>query len=137
MNNQQLDKKLRQDAARVKKDLSALMEHGTTRVNRYVESVAQSTGSTQKELTARVEDDVAQLSKEFEKLKGNATMVQKDIGRLMRQSQATANKVAARVTGRRRTSFFSRPWVRYSLVGLSLALVMGFALGSARRLHQI
>ncbi len=138
MNDQQLDKKLRKDAARVKKDLRALMEDGTTRVNRYVDSVSQSTGKTQKELTARVGDDVSQLSKGFEKLMDSATgMMQKDVEPVMRHYKTTAQKAVAKVIGKRRPSFFSRPGVRYTLAGLSLALVMGLVLGSARWLRQI
>ncbi len=136
MNNQQLDKKLHQDAARVKKDLSALVEHGTTRVNRYVDSVSQTTGKTQRELIARMEDDVTQLSKEFEKLKGSATATMKnDVRPVWRRYKSTAQKVANKVTGKR-TSFFERRAVRFTMLGVMLSLAVVIFLGVVKPINR-
>ena len=44
MNDQQLEKKLRKDAAKVKKDLHTLVRDSTIRLGRYEDGVRQTTG---------------------------------------------------------------------------------------------
>src|SRR5450759_4663303 len=113
MNDQQLEKKVRKDAAKLKKDLSNLMEDSATQLSRY-------------------EDSVSQLSEGIEKLTGDAretmvgaaALVKKDVGHGLSQYNAKLQKVADKVPaglGKKAARF---PWV-----AISIALVVGFLLG--------
>jgi len=104
MNEQQQENQVRQDAARVKKDLNTLLG------NR-----------------------VSQLSEGFEKLTDDAKdsmvgaveTVKKDVGFRLNQYNAKAQEVVDKVPGG-----FSDKATKYPWVALSLAVGVGFLLGS-------
>jgi ElaB/YqjD/DUF883 family membrane-anchored ribosome-binding protein len=133
MNDLQLEKKVRKDTAKVKKDLSTLMADSTARVTRYENTVGQATGKAKEDLANWVEANVSQLSEEFEKLAGDAkesvvgaaTTVKKDVGHGLSQYNTKAQEVADKVPGSFGKKAASYPWV-----AITIALVFGFLLGS-------
>ena len=133
MNDQQLATKVRRDGARVKKDLTTLVEDGTAQISRFEDKVSQAPGKAKEDLTTWVEDGVSQLSEGFEKLTGDAretvvgaaATVKKDVGHGLSQYNTKAQEVADKVPGG-----FGEKAARYPWVAISLALVVGFLLGS-------
>ncbi len=133
MNDQQLATKVRHDGARVKKDLTTLVEDGTAQISRFEDKVSQAPGKVKENLTTWAEDGVSQLREGFEKVTGDAreavvsatTVVKKDVGHGLSQYNAKAQEVADRVPGGFGKKAASYPWV-----AISLALVVGFLLGS-------
>ena len=132
MNDQKLDNKIRQDAAKVKKDLNNLVEDSAVRLSRYGDNVSQATGKAKEDVTTWVEDGVSQLSDGFEKLKGDAresvvsaaATVKKDVGHGLSHYNAKAQEVADKVPGG-----FGKKAARYPWVAISIALAVGFMLG--------
>ena len=132
MNDQRLEKKLRQDAVKVKKDISILAGDTAARMSRFEDSVSRATGKAKEDLTTWVEDGVSQWSDGVEKLTGDvkqtvvdtAATVQKDVGRGLSQYNAKAQKVADKVPGS-----FGKKVVRNPWVAISMALAVGFLLG--------
>jgi hypothetical protein len=137
MNDQQLDKKVRKDAAQVKKDLNILVKDSAIRFNRLVDNVGQNSGKTREDLSSRMEDGIVLLSKGIEKLTGDArdtmagtvSSVKKDVGHGLRQYNVKAQKIANRVTGRNSMGF-GKQAIRTTILGIVLALGVGFVLGS-------
>jgi len=132
MNDQQLATKVRRDGARVKKDLTTLVEDGTAQISRFEDKVSQAPGKAKEDLTTWVEDGVSQLSEGFEKLTGDAretvvgaaATVKKDVGHGLSQYNAKAQEVADKVPGGFGKKAASYPWV-----AISIALAVGFLLG--------
>jgi len=139
MNDQQLENEVRHDAAKVKKDIGTLVEDGTAQVSRLKDKVSEAPGKLKEDLTTWVEDSVSQLSEGFEKLAddakdtvvGAAATVKKDVGRGLSQYNAKAQEVADKVPGGFGKKAASYPWV-----AISIALVVGFILGSLLRPAQ-
>jgi uncharacterized protein YjbJ (UPF0337 family) len=133
MNDQQLEKKIRQDTAKVRKDLNTLAEHSAARLSRLETTVNQATGKAKEDLTSWVDDGVSQLSGRVEKLTsdaretvvGAAATVKKDVGHGLSRYNAKAQKVADTVPGS-----FGKKAARYPWVGMSIALAVGFVVGS-------
>jgi len=133
MNDQQLGKKVRKDAAKVKKDVSTLVEDSATQVSRFGDKVSQATGKARDDLTTRVEDGVTQLSEGFEKMTDDAresvvdaaATVKKDIGHGLSQYNDKLQKAADKIPGSLGKKAAKYPWV-----AISIALVVGFMLGS-------
>lgn len=96
MNDQKLEKKVRHDADKVRKDLRTLVEDGAAQVS-------QATGKAREDLTTWVEDGLCQYN-------------------------ARAQEYADRVPGG-----FSKKAARYPWVTISIALAVGFLLGSLRK----
>jgi ElaB/YqjD/DUF883 family membrane-anchored ribosome-binding protein len=132
MNDQQLDNKVRQDAAKVKKDLNTLMEHGTARISRLGDSLSQSTVKAKEDLTTWAEDGVTQLSAGVGKLAdearetviATAATVKKDVGQGLVHYNKKAQEVANRVPGS-----FAKQATKYPWVSISIALALGLLLG--------
>jgi ElaB/YqjD/DUF883 family membrane-anchored ribosome-binding protein len=132
MNDQQLETKVRQDAAKVKKDLSTLVGDGTARINRFEENVTQAPGKAKDNLTTWVEDGVAQLGEGFEMLTddaketvaGAAATVKKEVGNGMNQYNTKVQEFADKVPGG-----FGKNAVKYPWLAISIALAVGFLLG--------
>ena len=132
MNDQQLEKKVRKDAAKLKKDLSTMMEDSATQLSRYEGSVSQVTCKAKEDMATWVEDSVSQLSEGIEKLTGDAretmvgaaALVKKDVGHGLSQYNAKLQKVADKVP-----AGLGKKAARYPLVAISIALVVGFLLG--------
>ena len=133
MNDQQLENKVRKDAAKVQKDLSTLVGDGAAWFSRFEDNVSQATGKAKEDLTTWVEDGASQLSEGFEKLTddaretvvGAAATVKKDIGHGLSQFNAKAQEVADKVPGG-----FGKKAARYPWVAISIALAFGFLLGN-------
>jgi hypothetical protein len=132
MNDQQLDKKVRQDAAKVKKDLKTLMEHSAARLGRFENQFSKSTGKTKEEVTTWLEDNLAQLSKTVDMLSGTArdsvddtaASVKKSLGYGLKQTNAKAKEVVKKIP-----VGFGKKSPRYPWVPLSIFLVVGLVVG--------
>ena len=132
MNDQQLEKKVRQDAGKVKKDLGILMKDSMARLGKFENSVSLANGTAQKDLTTWVEELVSLLSKDFEKLTGDArktvvstaATMKKDIGHGLSQYNAKAQEVAEKVP-----DGFAKKASRYPWVAISIGLVVGVVVG--------
>jgi len=133
MNDQQLEKKIRQDTAKVRRDLKTLADDSTARLSRLESNVNQVTGKAKEDLTTWVDDSVSQLSEKVEKLTsdaketvvGAAATVKKDVGHGLSQYNAKAQKVVDSVPGG-----LGKQAARYPWVGMSIALAVGFIVGS-------
>jgi uncharacterized protein YjbJ (UPF0337 family) len=136
MNDQQLDNKVRKDAAKVKKDISTLMVDSTARVTRVQGNFNQATGKVKDEVNTWVDDSVSQLSEGLEKMAGDAkssvidaaTSVKKDVGHGLSQYNAKAQEAANKVPGD-----FGKKAAKYPWVAISIALLVGILLGSMLR----
>jgi len=132
MNDRQLDNKVRQDAAKVKKALNDLVRDSAARISRFEGKAGQATGKAKEDITEWVEDGVSQFSEVFEKLTDDtrktlasaAATVRKDVGHGLSQFNTKAQEVADKVPGD-----FSKKAARYPWVVLSIALAVGFVLG--------
>jgi len=51
MNDQQLEKKIRKDASKVKKDLHTLVRDSTTRLSRFEDNISQDTVEAKEDIT--------------------------------------------------------------------------------------
>ena len=132
MNDQQLEKKVRQDADKVKKDLGNLVKDSAARFSRFGDDVGHANGKATKDLTAWVEETVAQLSKGFEKVsddakktvEGAAAVVKKDVGHGLSEYNAKVQDVADQVP-----DGFAKRVAKYPWVAISIGLAIGFLLG--------
>lgn len=133
MNNQKLDKKIRQDTAKVEQDLSTLAGDSAVRLGRLEDDINQATGKAKDDLSTWVGDGVSQLSEGIEKLAGEAketvvgaaASVKKDVGQGLSQYNAKSQKVADKVPGG-----FGKKAATYPWVTVTIALLVGFVLGS-------
>lgn len=136
MNDQQLENKVRKDTARVKKDISTLMDDSTARVTRVQDNFSQATAKAKEDLTSWVNDNVSQFGEGFEKMAGDAkeavvgaaATVKKDVGHGLSQYNTKAQEVADKVPGG-----FGKQAARYPWVAITIALVVGLLLGSLLR----
>jgi ElaB/YqjD/DUF883 family membrane-anchored ribosome-binding protein len=133
MNDQQFENKVRQDNAKVKKDLSTLVGDGTAQFSRFEDDVSQATNKAKEDLITWMENAVSQLSGGIEKLTddaretmvGAASTVKKDVGHGLSQYNAKVQEVADKVPGG-----FGEKAARYPWVTISISLVVGFLLSS-------
>jgi len=129
MNVQQLENKVRQDVVKVKKDLITLKADRAAQLGRFETNVSHSAD----DLTTWVEDSVTQLSKGFEKLTDDAretavetaATLKKDVRHGLRQYNAKAQEMVGKVPGG-----IAKKAARYPWVAISMALGVGFVLGS-------
>lgn len=129
MNNQRLENNVRQDIAKLKKDLSTLEGDRAARFGKFEANVSKAI----EDLTTWVEDGVSQLGEEFEKLSddaketvvSSAAVVKKDVGQGLSQYNAKVQEYANKVPGD-----FGEKAARYPWVAITIALVVGFVLGS-------
>ncbi|HMD89125.1 MAG TPA: hypothetical protein VKF38_08180 [Anaerolineaceae bacterium] len=136
MNDHQFENKVRKDTAKVKKDISTLMDDSTARVTRVQDNFSQATVKAKEDLTSWVNDNVSQLGEGFEKMTGDAkeavvgaaATVKKDVGHGLSQYNAKAQEVADKVPGG-----FGKQAARYPWVAITIALVVGLLLGSLLR----
>ena len=136
MNDRQLEAKVRKDAARVQKDVSTLMEDKAAQLSRLEGKAGHAAGKAKEDLTTWVEDSSAQLSEGFEKMADDAresvidaaATVKKDVGHGLGQYNAKLQKAAEKLPGG-----FGKKAVEYPWVAISIALVVGFMLGSMFR----
>ena len=136
MNDQQLETKIRQDTARVKKDIGNLVDDGTAQISSIKEKVSAAPGKVKEDVTSWVDDGVSGLSENFEELKGSAmeavasaaATVKKDVEHGLSQYNAKTQEIADKVPGG-----FSEKAARYPWVAISIALVVGFMVGGLLR----
>jgi ElaB/YqjD/DUF883 family membrane-anchored ribosome-binding protein len=103
MNDQQLDHKVRQDAGKVKKEVTALVGDSATRFSKGFEKL---TGDA------------------METVVGVATTVKKDVGHRLSQYNAKAQDLAEKGP-----DGFAKKAARYPWVAISIGLVIGVLLG--------
>lgn len=135
MNDQKLEKKVREDVVRVQRDLSILAEHSAARLGRLEDNVSQAAGKAKEDVTAWAEDGAAQLSKGFEKLTGDtqetvsdaAAAMKKDVGHKMHLYSVKAQKTA---------DGFGKNIAKYPWVAVAIGLFAGFLLGILLRPTQ-
>jgi hypothetical protein len=136
MNDRQLEKKIRMDAARVRKDISNLAEDGLVQLNRVENKVSQTSGKAKADLTAWVGKGLTQFGEGVEKVTGDAketvmdttAAVKKDIGRGLSQYNAKVQDAANQVPGG-----FGKKAARYPWVAVTIALMVGLLLGGVLR----
>lgn len=122
MNDRQLEKKVRQDAAKVKKDISTLVGDSTARMSRFGENVNQ----TAEDLTTRVGDGYEKLMADAsETVVSAAADVNKNVGHSLSQYNAKAQQTADKLPGS-----LGKKIARYPWVAISITLAAGFLLGS-------
>jgi hypothetical protein len=129
MSDQQLEKKISDDVAKVKQDLRNLEEDGAAQVAKIVEDVNQSAEA----LGTRVVNEVSQLGERFGKLRDDAaetvinasTTLKNGVGHGLSQYNAEATKVASKVPGNLAKKAALYPWV-----AMSITLIVGFMVGS-------
>lgn len=132
MNVQQLEKKVRQDVVKVKKDLLTLKADRAAQLGRFETNV----NHTADDLTSWAEDSVAKLSLGFEKLTDDArdtaektaATFKKDVRHGLRHYNAKAQEVVSKVPGG-----LAKKAARYPWVAISIALGFGLLLGSLLR----
>jgi ElaB/YqjD/DUF883 family membrane-anchored ribosome-binding protein len=132
MNDQKLTKKVRQDAEKVKKEISTLVGDSASLLGRFGGNVSQATGKAKDDITAWVEDGVSQLGTGIDKATNGASnaagkaaaAVKKDVGRGLRRYNQKAQELADRVPGGLGKKVASYPWV-----AISIAVALGFLLG--------
>ena len=137
MNDKQMDKKVRQDVDKVKKDLGMLMKDSAARFNRFESSVSIVNENAQKDLFTWVEETVSQLSKDIDKLTGGAkdtvvgaaASMKKDIGHQLNQAQKVVDKAPDNI-GKKAAKY---PWVAVSIC-LAVGVVLGFVIKPTRHL---
>lgn len=129
MNDQQLEKKIRQDVSKVKQDFGTLVGDSTTRVSRLGNNMDQAA----EDVTTWVEDGVTQFSDGVVKLTGDtmvtvtnaAAAMGKDASQKLSQYNAKAQQVADNLPGSLGQKIARYPWV-----AISITLGVGFLLGS-------
>lgn len=118
MNDDQLENKVRQDAAKVKKDFSTLVEDSAARFGRLEVNVSQATDKAKEDLTSWADDAK-------ESVVGTAATVKKDVGDGLNEYNARAQRVADKVPGG-----FSEMIAKYPWVAISIAVAVGLLLAS-------
>jgi len=140
MNEKQLTKKVRQDAAKVKNDFSDLVGDSAVLIGKYEDNVRQAIGKARDDFTTWVEDGVSQWNKSVKKLTGNvkqtvddtAATMQKDVGHGLSQYNVKAQKAADKVPGGFGKKIARYPWVAIS-IALPVSFLLGFLLKPARQ----
>lgn len=129
MNDQQLEKKVARDVAKVKQDLRNLEDDGAAQIAKIVEDVNQSAES----VSTRVVNGVSQLGERFGKIRDDAaetvisasTTLKKGVGHGLSQYNAEATKVAGKVPGGLGKKAAMYPWV-----AMTITLIIGFMAAS-------
>lgn len=140
MNNQRLEKKVLQDAAKLKKDMDNLVNDSAALYRRFEVNLGQNTSKAKEDLTSWVDDSVNQFGKGVEKIAGEAKVtvadasatVLKDVKRGLSQYNTKAQKVADQVPGGIGKKVTKYPWVAVS-IALSFGLLLGVLLNPVRR----
>jgi len=112
MNDQQLERKIQQNTADIRRDLNSLMEHGVTNVSKGFEKLKNDTQET---------------------LSDAAKTVKKDVSHGLGQYNSKAQEYANKVSGNLVDKVTQYPWVAIT-VGLGIGLILGGLLKPSRRL---
>ena len=133
MNDKFFKDQVRQDAAKIKEDSSMLVGDVAARLGRFENDVNQATSKAKEDLTTWATESVSQLDKRAEKLseeaKGTVTTaaatVKKEVGQGFHDFNTKAQEIADKVPGD-----FSKQAAKYPWVAISIAIVVGFVVGS-------
>ncbi len=132
MNDRQLDKKIRQDAAKVKRDLGTLAKDGASRVSNIEENISDATTNAKAGIATWVEDNASKMSRDLGKFTGDANesmvgaaaTLKKDIGHGLSQYNKKVQEMVDKAPGGLREQAAKYPWV-----ALSITVLAGFLLG--------
>jgi len=132
MNDRQLDRKIRQDAAKVKKDLGTLAEDSAARVSNVEENFSDATTHAKTRISTWVDDNASRMSRELGKLTGDAresvvgaaATLKKDIGHGLSQYNTKVQEMVDKAP-----SGLSEQAAKYPWVALSITVLAGFLLG--------
>jgi gas vesicle protein len=133
MNNQQLEKKIKQDATKVNRDTGVLLKDSAKRMNRFEEKVDHATGKAKNDITAWAEGGVSDLTEGLdhfseeakETMTDTAGTIRKNVGHGMKRYNTEAQRIADEIPGSIGKKAAKYPWVT-----MSIALALGFLLGS-------
>lgn len=139
MNDQQLEKKVSQDAAKVQKELNTLVGDSAARVGRFGENVTQATDKAKEDITTWVEDSAAHVSKGFEKFTDHAqetaedaaATMKKQVGHRLNQYNTMMQDAADNLP-----KGVAKQITRYPWVVITVGLVIGILLGLLLRPSQ-
>ncbi len=128
MINQEFKNNVRQDIAKVKKDLGTLEETGAAQLSRLETNVSKA----KDDLSTWVGGGISHLGEGFEKLTDDAkgavasyaAEVNKDVGHGLSRYNSKIQEIADKFPGS-----FSYKVDRYPWVAISITLVIGFVLG--------
>ena len=140
MNQKQLDKKIKRDAAKVQKDISTLAGDGAKRVSNFVDDVETAAGQVKDDVSSWVEDSVSTAGDEIGKFaeKAQETVgdaaaeVRKNVGHGLSQYNKKAQEIADHIPGHFGEKAANYPWVSIT-IALLMGLVLGFLLRPANR----
>jgi len=132
VNDRQLDKKIQQDAAKVKKDLRTLAEDSANRVGNLEENISEATTHAEAGIATWVEDNASKMSRELGKLTRDArksmvsaaTTLKEDIGHGLSQYNTKVREMVDKAPGGLSEQAAKYPWV-----ALSITVLAGFLLG--------
>ncbi len=132
MNDRQLDRKIRQDAAKVKRDLGTLAKDGASRVSNIEENISDATTNAKAGIATWVEDNASKMSRDLgkftsdanESMVGVAATLKKDIGHGLSHYNTKVQEMVDKAPGGLREQAAKYPWV-----ALSITVLAGFLLG--------
>ncbi len=141
MKAQLLDKKIRKDADKLRKDINTLAEDSAARINKLEEMASLDYSKAKRDLAKQLENRAGQWRKKVGKLTENATRsvvskvepLRKDIGRRSSNFIAKAKKTAVELPKNIDKKASAYPWTTLITIGLASGFVLGFVLKPARR----
>lgn len=137
MNNQQTENKIHQDAAKIKNDISALVGDSAARLGKFEENLDETITKAKESASTWIDSSVSQMGDMADEtrdaISDAAKKVKQNIGHSFSQYNAKAQEVVDKVPGG-----FGEKAAKYPWIAISVALTVGFLLGSllkpARRL---
>ena len=141
MKEQLIDKKVRKDADRLKKDLSELAEDSAARIAKFEEMVGQAYNKAKKDLAKQMESSANQWRKKVSKLTENASRslagtvepLKKDIGRRSSNFTTKAQEIAVELPKNIDKKASGFPWAAMVTIGLAAGFVLGLVIKLARQ----
>ncbi len=132
MNDHKLDRKIRRDVSKVKKDLDTLAEDSAARVSKVEKNISDAASHAKAGVTTWVEDNASKMNRDLGKLTGDAkesmvgaaATLKKDIGHGLSQYNSKVQKMVDKAPGG-----LSKQAAKYPWVALSITVAVGFLLG--------
>jgi ElaB/YqjD/DUF883 family membrane-anchored ribosome-binding protein len=140
MNQKPLDKKIKRDAAKVKKDINTLAGDSLKRASGFVDDAGTAAENAFEDVSTWVEDSVSNAGEEIERISEKAketasnvaAEVKKNVGHGLSQYNKKAQIIADRVPGNIGEKAAHYPWVSIT-IALALGLMVGYILKSGTR----